>query len=90
MVVCWGSASHSERQTAWIKLKIENIFFKEILQVTEKHSAARKFELKVAKFLKTLKDLHQRPPENQKYPHQSSENNAKNLFKQFFMTTLVK
>ena len=52
---------------------------------TGKISAARKFEQKVAKFLKTpkdlhqsnfkiTKDLHQRPPESQKCLHQSSKN----------------
>ena len=58
-------------------------------------SAARKFEQKVAKFLKTpkdlhqsnfkiSKDLHQRPSKSPKYLHQSSKNNAKNQFKQVF------
>ena len=53
--------------------------------------AARKFEQKVAKFLKTTKDLHptnfkiskdlhQRPPESQKYLHQTSKNYAKKIF----------
>ena len=60
----------------------------------DRTSAARKFEQKVAKFLKTpkdlhqsnfkiLKDLHQRPPKSQIYLHQSSKNYAINRFKQF-------
>ena len=59
-------------------------------------SAARKFEKKVAKFLKTpkdlhqsnfkiTKDLHQRPPKSQKFLHQSSKNYAKNWFKQVLL-----
>ena len=71
------------------------------IETTESNSAARKFEQKVAKFLKTpkdlhqsnlkiSKDLHQRPPKIQKHLHQSSENHAKNLFKQVFMTIFEK
>ena len=64
-------------------------------------SAARKFERKIAKFLKTSKDLHQsnfkiskdlhqRPPKSQKYLHQSSKFFVKNRFKQVFMTIFKK
>ena len=71
------------------------------IETTESNSAARKFEQKVAKFLKTpkvlhqrnfkvLKDLHQRPLKSQKYLHQSSENHAQNLFKQVFMLIFEK
>ena len=71
------------------------------IRISWSTSAARKFEQKVAKFLKTpkdlhqsnlkiSKDLHQRPPKIQKYLQQSSENHAKNLFKQVFMTIFEK
>ena len=63
------------------------------------NSAARKFEKKIAKFLKTpkdlhqsnfkiTKDLHQRPPKSQKYLHQSTKNYVKNWFKQVFLIFL--
>ena len=65
------------------------------------YSAARKFEEKRAKFkkkpkdlhqsnFKISKDLHQRPLKSQKYLHQSSKNNAKNWFKQVFLTIFKK
>ena len=58
-----------------------------------KNNAVRNLAQKVAKFLKTPKDLHQSnfkitkdlyqtPPKSQKYLHQSSKNYAKNRFKQ--------
>ena len=52
--------SKFSRAVSWIK--------------ADQNSAARNFELKVAKILKNPKDLPQRPPKSQKYLHQSSKN----------------
>ena len=64
-------------------------------------SGVRKFEQKVTKFLKNpkdllqsnfkiSKDLHQRPPESQKYLNQCSKNDAKTGFNRFFFTAFEK